>query len=143
MPSSSSISVRSIPGRMIRAPGTDGQPGEAVVALDRQLDHPPAGRPLDLAERPADDDPAAIDDRDRLAHRLDRLHLVGREDQRPALVAELEERLAQERDVDRVETGERLVHEQDRRVVEDRGDQLDLLLVALAAAPRPCARRGR
>ncbi len=108
------------------------QPGEAVVALDRQLDHPPAGRPLDLAERPTDDHPAAIDDRDRLAHGLDRLHLVGREDERPTFVAELEERLAEEGDVDGIETGERLVHEQDRRVVEDRRDQLDLLLVALA-----------
>ena len=46
-------------------------------------------------------------------------------------VAELEERLAQEGDVDRVEPGERLVHEQDLRVVEDRRDELDLLLVAL------------
>ena len=74
-----------------------------MVAVDREPHDPPSRRPLDVAERPADDDPAAIDDRDRLAHRLDRLHLVGREDQRPALVAELEERLAQERHVDRVE----------------------------------------
>ena len=34
-------------------------------------------------------------------------------------------------EVDRVEPGERLVHEQDLGVVQDRGDELDLLLVAL------------
>jgi len=103
-----------------------------VIAVDRQVDHPPAGCTLHIAERSADHDPAAIDDRDRLAHRLDRLHLVGREDQRPAFVAQLEERLAQERDVDRVEPGERLVHQQHRRVVKECRDHLDLLLVALA-----------
>ena len=41
------------------------------------------------------------------------------------------ERLAQEDEVDRVEPGERLVHQQDLGVVQDRGDELDLLLVAL------------
>ena len=35
-------------------------------------------------------------------------------------------------EVDRVEPGERLVHEQDVRAVEDGRDELDLLLVALA-----------
>ena len=43
-PGSSSISVRSIPGRRIRAPGTSRDPGEAVVALDRETDEAPAGR---------------------------------------------------------------------------------------------------
>ena len=50
---------------------------------------------------------------------------------RAAPVAQLEERLAQEREVDRIEARERLVHEQDLGLVEDRGDELDLLLVAL------------
>ena len=54
-------------------------------------------------------------------------------------VAQLHERLAQEGEVDRVEAGERLVHEQHLRVVEDRRDELDLLLVALATAPRRAA----
>jgi hypothetical protein len=56
---------------------------------------------------------------------------VGREDQRLALLAQLEERLAEDRHVHRVEARERLVHQQDLGIVEDRGDQLDLLLVAL------------
>ena len=38
-----------------------------------------------------------IDDRDRLAERLGGLHLVGREDDRAAPVAQLDERLAQQR----------------------------------------------
>ena len=50
---------------------------------------------------------------------------------RLAPIAHLEERRFQERYVDRVQAGERLVHEQDVRVLEDRGDELDLLLVAL------------
>ncbi len=73
-----------------------------------------------------------IDDHERLAERLGDLHLVGREDDRPTLIAQLDERVAQQRQVDRVEAGERLVHQQDVRPVQDRGDELDLLLIALA-----------
>ena len=50
---------------------------------------------------------------------------------RPAPVAQLGEGLAQQDQVDRVEARERLVHQQDLGVVEDRRDELDLLLVAL------------
>jgi hypothetical protein len=70
-----------------------------VVALDRDVEQPPARRAADLAQRAADDDPPPVDDRDRLAQRLDRLHLVRREDQRLALLAQLEERLAEDRHV--------------------------------------------
>ncbi len=73
------------------------KPGEPVVALHREQHHPLAHRPLDVAQRSADDRPAAIDDRHRLAHRLDGIHLVGREDDRLAAVAELEDRLPQQR----------------------------------------------
>ena len=82
----------------------------------------------------------AVDDRERFAQRLRGLHLVGREDDRPTLVAELDERFPQEREVDRVEPGERLVHEQHVRSMEDRGDELDLLLVALAEFLGPAVR---
>ena len=112
-------------------PGSVGQPGRRRVAVDREPQRPPAARALEVADRAAGDQPAVVDDRDRLAQRLGRLHLVGREDQRPATVAQLHERLAQEDQVDRVEPGERLVHQQDLGVVEDRRDELDLLLVAL------------
>ena len=100
---SSSISARVDPRPEHPRARHAGQPRQPVVVHDGDPDHPPAGRALDVAERPAGDQPPAVDDRDRLAQRLDRLHLVGREDERPALVAQLEERLAQQRDVHRVE----------------------------------------
>ena len=53
---------------------------------------------------------------------------------RLAPVAHLEECGLEERDVDRVEASERLVHQEDVGVVEDRGDVLDLLLIALRQA---------
>jgi hypothetical protein len=56
---------------------------------------------------------------------------VRAEDQSLAPVAHLDEGLLQQPHVDRVEPGERLVHDQHGGVVEDRGDELDLLLVAL------------
>ena len=48
----------------------------AMVALDAQDDDPSASRSLDVAQRPAHDHPAAVDDGDRLAHRLGHLHLL-------------------------------------------------------------------
>ena len=45
----------------------------------------------------------------------------------------------QERDVDRIEAGERLVHQHHLRIVEDRRDELDLLLVAFAELVGPAA----
>src|SRR5258707_151319 len=54
-------------------------PRQPVIALDREVDKPSPGRPANLAERAADHDPATVHDRDRLAQRLDSLHLVGRE----------------------------------------------------------------
>jgi len=56
---------------------------------------------------------------------------VRREDQRATAIAQLRERLPQQDEVDGVETGERLVHQEDLGIVQDRGDELDLLLVAL------------
>ena len=92
-----------MPAWITRVPGTALEPREAVVALDGDPDHPPPGRPPHLAQRAADHHSPAVHDRDRLAQRLRHLHLVGREDDRPAPVAQLEERLAQEHDVDGVE----------------------------------------
>ena len=103
----------------------------ASFALHPERDDTSSTRALHLPDRATHDEPAAVDDHDRLAQLLDHLHLVGREDERRAALAHLAERLFQERDVDRVEADERLVHDQDIGLVEDRRDQLDLLLVAL------------
>ncbi len=92
------------------------EPGRQDLALDAEADRPGPAGPFQLSERATGDDPPAVDDGERLAQRLGGLHLVGREDDRAALVAQLHERLAQQREVDRVEAGERLVHEQHLRV---------------------------
>ncbi len=120
------------PGSGGHDPGQVDQPRRQRLAVDAEADGPGAARPLQLAERAGGHDPPVVDDGQRLAQGLGRLHLVGREDDRPALVAQLEEGLAQEGQVDRVEPGERLVHEQHVRPMEDGRDELDLLLVALA-----------
>ena len=54
-----------------------------------------------------------------------------REDHGLAAVAEVEDGLAEEHDVHGVQPRERLVHEEHVGVVHDRGEELDLLLVAL------------
>ena len=114
-------------------------PGQPVVALDRDLHEAPTGCPSDVPHGATDDDPPAIDDRDRLAERFDRLHLMRGEDQCPALVAQLEEGLAEQRHVHRIETRKRLVHQEHLRIVEDCRDQLDLLLIAFRQLLRPPA----
>ena len=78
------------PAEPVRAVGT-------TLAVQRDPDDLPTGRPLDVTDGAADHDPAAIDDDDRLAQRLDGLHLMGREDQRLAAAAHLEEGVPQDR----------------------------------------------
>ena len=126
----SSSSAPSTAGRTSSTPASRREPRRHAT-VDREPDRPPAARALEVADRAAGDQPPVVDDGDRFAQRLGGFHLVGREDERPAAVAQLGERLAQEDEVDRVETGERLVHQQDLGVVQDRRDELDLLLVAL------------
>ena len=124
--------MKPAPGRTAATPSIEvSQVGRISPSTPRRTVRARDG-PLQLRERAARDDPAVVDDRQRLAQGLCRLHLVGREDDRAALVAQLDEGVAQQREVDRVEPGERLVHEQDVGAVQDRGDELDLLLVALA-----------
>ncbi len=72
-----------------------------------------------------------VDDRDRIAQLLGHLELVRAEDEGLAPVAHLEEGGLEQRDIDRVEPRERLVHQDHVGVVEHGRDELDLLLVAL------------
>ena len=130
-PGDSSSSLPTGDGTEPVDPGQLGQPGRRHVTVDRQPQRATTAGPLQVADPAAGHQPAVVDDGDRFAHRLGRLHLVGREDERPAAVAELHERLAQEDEVDRVEPGERLVHQQHVRSVQHRRDELDLLLVPL------------
>ena len=75
---------------------------------------------------------AAIEERDPLAEALGLLEDVRREDDRLALLLERGQEVLHEDDVDRVEAAERLVEDEDLRVVDDRPEELDLLLHALA-----------
>ena len=111
--------------------GEFGQPGELRITGHADPDDPSTGRASDIADRAGDDDAPVIEEGHRLAQLLDHLHLVGAEDEGLALVAQLDEGILEERDVHRVEPHERLVEEQHGRVVQDRRDDLDLLLVAL------------
>ena len=107
-----------------------GEPVEPPVG-GPDPDDPLAGRALHLTERARQDEAAAVDDGDRVTELLDLVHLVGREDDRSASGVQLKERLFQEVRIDRIETREGLIEEEDLRVMKDRGDDLDLLLVAL------------
>jgi hypothetical protein len=59
------------------------------------------------------------------------LHHVGREDDRGAAARGFDDRFLEQRLVDRVEPGERLVEQQQARRVDQRGGELDLLRHAL------------
>ena len=95
---------------------------------------------LDVESRTGDQ-PAVIDDRDRLAECLGGLHLVGREDERPTAIAQLGEGLSQQDEVDRVEPGERLVEKQQLGVMEQHARQCGALQEA-GSARRLAALRG-
>src|ERR1035437_9374885 len=72
-------------------PGQGRHPGQLGITLDRQADDRSTGSPTDLAGRPAGQQPAVVDDRDRAGQRFDHLHLGGREDQGPAPGGQVEE----------------------------------------------------
>ena len=118
-------------GRTGHPAGRPARPAATRPSTPRRTVRAPA-RSLHLAERARGDHPSVVDDGERLAQGLGRLHLVGREDDRAALVAQLEEGLAQEARL----TGSSPVNgssiSSTSGSMEDGRDELDLLLVALA-----------
>ena len=121
---SASLRTASTPGRVL----TQSDPS---AGLDGEAHGSPSAGALQVADTSTRHQPAVVHDRDGFAQRLGRLHLVRREDQRPSAVPELHERLSEQDQVDGIEPGEGLVHQEDLGVVEDGRDELDLLLVAL------------
>jgi len=89
------------------------------------------GRRAQVVDRPGGDDPAAVDDHDVLAHVLHQVELVAREDDadagRRALAKDRRHRL----DAERVEAAERLVENEQLRIVDQGRPELDALLVAV------------
>ena len=103
-----------------------------AVAVAGHPDHQAApaarGQVVDLAGR---HQTAVVDDHDRLAQVLHQVELMTGEQHalaRPGLAGE---HLAHRVDAGRVKAGERLVEDEQVRVVHERGGELDALLVAL------------
>src|SRR5207245_3521503 len=70
---------------------------------------------------------ALVNHEDEVAHFLRDRHVVGGKDNGGSLAAEIQNRFAKDFGVDRVQTGERLVQEEQLRFGHHRGDELDLL----------------
>ena len=127
----------------------DEQGGERPVVAggDGVLDGPVGHQPADRAEVAGGGVPPGDDDLDVAGQPLDLLEDVGAEEHRAALVAEAVQQVHQVHPLARVDPVERLVEQQDGRVVDERGGDLDALAHALgvgveaASAPaRPCRR---
>ena len=103
----------------------------ATGADDLDLEMLAARRALERLDGARGDDPAASDDHDVLADVLDEVELVAGEDDPDAGRGPLPDDLGHRRDPDRVETRERLVEDEQLGVVDERGRQLDPLLVAV------------
>ena len=86
---------------------------------------------LHLAHRTVEQLPSAVDEGDRVAQPLHRLHLVAGEDEGLALAPEVEEGLAHRVGSHRIEAAQRLVEDEDVRIGEHRRHELHLLLHAL------------
>src|SRR5579864_8411678 len=97
--------------------------------------HQPVGvaaRPaLDLPELAGEYQAAVRDQPDVIAQLLGLLHAMGREEDRLARPAILEQQLLEQSLVDRIEPRERLVEDQDLGLVQHGADELHLLLHAL------------
>ena len=104
---------------------------EGVVSLEGDLDAVARVAALDLAHAAGEDEMAARDEGDGVADLFDLIHAVGAEEDGLALLAEVDEGVHEERGVDGIEAAEGLVHDDEVGLVEQGGDELDLLLHAL------------
>ncbi len=87
---------------------------------------------LDLVQLPVQHHPPVVDQQDPVAHLLDLVHVVRAEDDRLAPPLFFQQDLLQHLGVDRVQPLERLVQDQQRRIVDQGGQELGLLRHALA-----------
>ena len=87
-------------------------------------------RPVKSSRRAVEHQPAFVDEDHAVAHRLDFLQDVGREQDRLGL-ADAADRLADLADLVRVEAGGRLVHDQHVRLVQQHLGHADALAEAL------------
>ena len=104
---------------------------EAVVALVRDVYAVARVLAFDLAHRSGEDEVPLMDERNLVAHLFNLVHAVRGEENGVSGIAEFDEDVLQERGVDGVEAGEGLVHDDEFGVVQERGDELYLLLHTL------------
>src|ERR1700733_6715225 len=116
------ITLQALDGRVVQ---------EHVVALVVDADAVAWIAGFDLRHGPGEDEMAAMDEGDLIAELLDLVHTAGGEEDGLALVAELDQGVHEERGIDGIEAAEGLVHDDKLRFVEERCDELDLLLHAL------------
>ena len=123
-------------------------PLDAGDRADRPLERPrPTGdpdlesgrtRPGELVDPAFDDEPPVVDDRNALAEPLDEVQLVAGEDHRHALGGLLAQHLGERVDAYRVQPGERLVEDQQRRARAPAPRPAAPAAGCRATAPRPC-----
>ena len=131
-PSTSSISTHR--GKRDTLRTIPGQGPEIDRAVELHDDRIVTVARLDVGKGARDHLAAVIDDEDPRADPLRNLHVVRGEEDGLAPAAELEDRLPQHVRAHRVEARERLVEEEELRVVENGGDELYLLRHALGEA---------
>src|SRR6476659_8556743 len=98
------------------------------LRVHRDVEQVPREPALQVAERPLQDLLRARHQADLVAELLGLLEDVRREDDRLSLLPKLAQVFLDDCGVDRIESRERLVQDQDLRIVDDGRDELDLLL---------------
>src|SRR5436309_2608753 len=97
VPAASWSSVARTAMRSARGDAVDlGEPVRQDLPVDAEADRPRATGPLQLPERAPGDEPPVIDDRERFAEGFGDLHLMGREHDRAARVAQLDESITEQ-----------------------------------------------
>src|SRR6185437_3722617 len=94
---------------------------DAVIGITR----------LDLAHSARENEIAVMDERDRVTELFNLVHAMRGEENGAALVAKVNERVLQDGCVDGIETAEGLVHDDEFGFVQQRRNELDLLLHSL------------
>src|SRR5438552_2827605 len=109
-----------------------GQGGDlGGLCVDREMQHVLREAAFQIAQIALEDLLRAREEADLIAELLGLLENMGGEDDRLAPLAEIRQVFLDDRRVDRIEARKRLVQDQDLGVVDDRRDELDLLLHAL------------
>ena len=113
----------------LEAAGDSAAAAPAAAAAAHPPRHP--RRRADGRQRPAHHLAPAVQQQHAIRDRLDQVHVVRAQDHRRAGVAQLADQPAHEVLVHGVEAAEGLIEDRQRRLVQQRGDQLHLLLVPL------------